>query len=77
MWLSLCYTVVLPVMSACMAFRVRKILRDYAEKYIDMCEAEKIAAPSGLALFIFGPIYLHYAINRMIDANIFTQDNKV
>ena len=63
-------------MSAWTAFRVRNILRDYAEKYIGIYEAEKIAAPSGLALFIFGTIYLHYAINRMIDANIFTPDNK-
>ena len=68
---------VMPVMSTWLAFRVRRILRDYAEKYIDMYEAENITAPSGLALFVFGPLYLQYSINRMIDANIFAPDNKL
>ena len=61
----------LPVMSAWIAFRVRKILRDYAEMFVDRTEAELIAAPEGILLFMFGPLYLQYSINKMIDANMF------
>ena len=53
-----------------MAYSVKKILREYASHHFDVITSLKIVAPSNIALFFFGYIYLQFQINKMINLEI-------
>ena len=53
------------------AFSVKKILREYASQHLDTGIISRIIAPSDIALFFFGYVYLQIQINKMIQAEIF------
>ena len=52
------------------AFSVKKILREYASHHFDAETISMIVAPSNVALFFFGYIYIQFQINKMINAEI-------
>ncbi|MBR1486939.1 MAG: DUF4234 domain-containing protein, partial [Synergistaceae bacterium] len=54
------------------AFSVKKILREYASQNLSLSVGtiSRIIAPSDVALFFFGYIYLQFQINKMINAEI-------
>ena len=59
-----------PIMSMVLALRVRRILQEHAGRYIERSEVIRKIAPSGIMLFLFGPAYLQYSVNRMIAMKI-------
>ena len=56
------------------AFSVKKILREYAARYLEAGTAVSLVAPSDIALFLFGYIYLQIQINKMIKADILSPE---
>ena len=58
------------VVSVYLAFSVRKILQEYAAKFMEANIAVESVAPSGVKLVIFGAIYLQSCINKMIRMEI-------
>lgn len=58
------------IASIYLAFSVRKILQEYAAKFMEADIAVESIAPSGVKLVIFGAIYLQSCINKMIRMKI-------
>ncbi len=54
------------IVSVYLAFSVRKILQEYAAKFMEADIAVESIAPSGVKLALFGAIYLQSCINKMI-----------
>ena len=54
------------IVSVYLAFSVRKILQEYAAKFMQADIAVESIAPSGVKLALFGAIYLQSCVNKMI-----------
>ena len=60
----------LPVFSALMALHVKKILRGHSANY----GLVKGTAPSQAMAIIFGPAYLQYQVNKMIESGVISRN---
>ena len=60
--------------SAYIAFQVKDMLQSYALSRMNKTAVIKIVAPSGICLFLFGPLYLQYQINKMIDMELMSPE---
>lgn len=58
------------IASVYLAFTVRKILQEYAAKFMQADIAVESVAPSALKALIFGAIYLQSCVNKMIKMKI-------
>ena len=54
------------ILSIWLCFKARSILQLYASRYLEKSVVVLSIAPSGLMIFLFGPLYLQGQINRMI-----------
>ena len=58
------------IMSVYLAFVVRKILQEYAVKFMDTDIAAESVAPSAVKVILFGAVYLQHCVNKMIKMKI-------
>ena len=54
------------IASVYLAFTVRKILQEYAAKFMQADIAVESVAPSAVRALIFGAVYLQHCVNKMI-----------
>ncbi len=62
------------ILSIWLCFKARSILQLYASRYLEKSVAVLSIAPSGLMIFLFGPLYLQGQINRMIAMELLDPD---
>ena len=62
------------ILSIWLSFKARSILQLYASRYLEKSVAVLSIAPSGLMIFLFGPLYLQGQINRMIAMELLNPD---
>ena len=62
------------ILSIWLSFKARSILQLYASRYLEKSVAVLSIAPSGLMIFLFGPLYLQDQINRMIAMELLNPD---
>lgn len=59
------------LVSAWLAFTVKKILQEHAANFVGKNTAVQIAAASNVMLILFGAAYLQLQVNKMIKMNMF------